>query len=170
MPRQTFPVLEESIHCCIGRDTRRHVWISTRVQSLNIFVHPKSFLTNNNFPQLRNKKKFQLLHVLKTWKTKLNAITQHFVVSFSVTTSVEASIGNFKKGTRSRYYLWLNREEEEEGGESFGTFIRSSCLASLRNRVESDWWWWWSLSSLRATFFQFTAVRIIFGIKTVYDR
>lgn len=56
MPRQTFPVLEESIHC-IGRDTRRHVWISTRVQSLNTFVHPKSFLTNNNFPQLRNKKK-----------------------------------------------------------------------------------------------------------------
>lgn len=112
MPRQTFPVLEESIHC-IGRDTRRHVWISTRVQSLNTFVHPKSFLTNNNFPQLRNKKKFQLLHVLKTWKTKLNAITQHFVVSFSVTTSLRWSF-NWK--FQKRHSLTILPMIESRGG------------------------------------------------------
>lgn len=112
MPWQTFPVLEESIHCCIGRDTRRHVWISTRVQSLNTFVHPKSFLTNNNFPQLRNKKKFQLLYVLKTWKTKLNAITQHFVVSFS-TTSLRWSF-NWK--FQKRHSLTILPMIESRGG------------------------------------------------------
>lgn len=92
----------------------RQMWIST----------PKSFLTTIFYNCAI---KFQLLHVLKTWKTKLNSMTQHFVVSFSVKTSLYwiTSIGNFEK---RHSILWSNREGKEH--------LYDRRILSPRNRVE----------------------------------